>query len=105
LNNTQAAPDNDINPDLKRSSRAYFIYYVATQAAFDRGIFILFLLSQGFYALYGFAMSLISGGDRSLIYDTFKQHNKEASFIKLETLSRSIGSIVLGLAIILGGVL
>ncbi len=167
MNNTQVPQENEINQSLKRSSRAYFIYYIATQAAFDRGIFILFLLSQGFdsaqvgllqsilfgaaflceiptglmgdkygrkksvfmgllayigysfgvisftgfsvfvgfYALYGFAMSLVSGSDRSLIYDTFKQHNKEASFIKLESLSRSVGSIVLGLAIILGGVL
>jgi len=152
---------------LKRSSRAYFLYYIATQAVFDRGIFILFLLSQSFsdteigllqsvlfmsafvleiptgllgdkygrkksvisglliyigycfgvisftgfaafvsfYALYGLAMSLVSGSDRSLIYDLYKQENREASFIKLESLSRSVGSIVLGLAIILGGVL
>jgi len=152
---------------LKRSSRAYFLYYIATQAVFDRGIFILFLLSQGFgdteigllqsvlfmsafaleiptgllgdkfgrkksvisglliyigycfgvisftgfaafvsfYALYGLAMSLVSGSDRSLIYDLYKQENRETSFIKLESLSRSVGSVVLGLAIILGGVL
>jgi len=152
---------------LNRSSRAYFLYYIATQAVFDRGIFILFLLSQGFtnvevgllqfvlfaaafileiptgllgdkygrkksvisgllvyigycfgvisftglsafiffYALYGLAMSLVSGSDRSLIFDIYKRENQQASFIKLESLSRSVGSIVLGLAIILGGVL
>ena len=152
---------------LIRSRRAYFLYYITSQAVFDRGIFILFLLSQGFndveigllqsvlfaaafileiptgllgdkygrkksvitgllvyigycfgvisftgltaflcfYALYGLAMSLVSGCDRSLIYDLYKQEGQEAAFIKLESLSRSVGSIVLGLAIIIGGVL
>jgi len=160
-------PLKHLSPQLNKSRRAYFLYYIATQAVFDRGIFILFLLSQGFndveigllqsvlfaaaflleiptgllgdkygrkksvitgllvyigycfgvisftgltaflgfYALYGLAMSLVSGSDRSLIYDLYKQENQEASFIKLEALSRSVGSIVLGLAIILGGVL
>lgn len=155
------------DPQLKRSSRAYFLYYIATQAVFDRGIFILFLLSQGFtngevgllqsvlfvtafaleiptgllgdkygrkksvmtgllvyigycfgvisfsgltafigfYALYGLAMSLVSGSDRSLIFDLYKQKSRELDFIKLESLSRSVGSMVLGIAIILGGVL
>jgi len=160
-------PLNILSPELNRSRRAYFLYYIATQAVFDRGIFILFLLSQGFddveigllqsvlfaaafileiptgllgdkygrkksvitgllvyigycfgvisftgltaflsfYALYGLAMSLVSGSDRSLIYDLYKQEGKEAAFINLESMSRSVGSIVLGLAIILGGVL
>jgi len=160
-------PLHILSPKLNRSRRAYFLYYIATQAVFDRGIFILFLLSQGFndveigllqsvlfaaafileiptgllgdkygrkksvimglivyigycfgvitftgltafisfYALYGLAMSLVSGSDRSLIYDLYKQEGKEAAFIKLESLSRSVGSIVLGLAIIIGGVL
>jgi len=163
IDNIQSNP----NQLLKRSSRAYFIYYIATQAVFDRGIFILFLLSQGFsngeigllqsvlfvaaflfeiptgllgdkygrkksvvlgllvyigycfgvisftgltafigfYAVYGLAMSLVSGSDRSLIFDLYKQQNCESGFIRLESLSRSVGSIVLGLAIILGGVL
>jgi len=170
LNNTRykSQPSESHHPrKLKRSSRAYFLYYIATQAVFDRGIFILFLLSQEFtnaeigilqsvlfasafileiptgllgdkygrkksvimglltyigycfgvisftgfaafvffYAIYGLAMSLVSGSDRSLIYDLYKQENRESSFIKLESLSRSVGSIVLGLAIILGGVL
>ena len=37
-----------LSKQLNRSSRAYFLYYIASQAVFDRGIFILFLLSQGF---------------------------------------------------------
>ncbi|MDE9467190.1 MFS transporter [Xenorhabdus bovienii] len=155
------------NSLLKQSSRVYFIYYVASQAIFDRGIFILFLVSKGFsnenigllqsilfvssflfeiptgllsdkygrkksviiglliyigycfsvisfagmaafilfYISYGLAMSLVSGSDRSLIYEIYKQHNCETSFIKLESLCRTIGSIVLGAAIIIGGVL
>ncbi|MYM60884.1 MFS transporter [Vibrio sp. OCN044] len=152
---------------FKKSGRAYFIYYIASQAVFDRGIFILFLLAKGFsneqigllqsvlfiaafafeiptgllgdkygrkksvimgllvyigycfgvisfagmtafilfYAAYGIAMSLVSGSDRALIYDLYKDLGRESEFLKLESLSRSIGSVVLGLAIILGGVL
>lgn len=147
--------------------KAYFVYYVASQAAFDRGIFILFLLAKGFtneqagllqsvlfiaafvceiptgllgdkygrkksvvmgllvyigycfgvisfsgltafllfYAVYGLAMSLVSGSDRALIYDLYKNAGKESEFLKLESRSRSVGSFVLGIAIILGGVL
>lgn len=154
-------------PDFKTSGRAYFIYYVASQAVFDRGIFILFLLAKGFsneevgllqsvlfiaafafeiptgllgdkygrkksvmmgllvyigycfgvisfsgltafllfYAIYGLAMSLVSGSDRALIYDCYKEAGKESEFLKLESFTKSIGSVVLGVAIILGGVL
>ncbi|MCG8532231.1 MAG: MFS transporter [Desulfovibrionales bacterium] len=35
-------------PPLARARRAYLIYFAASQAAFDRGLFILFLLAQGF---------------------------------------------------------
>lgn len=156
-----------IEQQYKKSGRAYYIYYIASQAVFDRGIFILFLLAQGFsneqigllqsvlfiaafafeiptgllgdkygrkksvimglliyigycfgvisfsgltafilfYAAYGLAMSLVSGSDRALIYDIYKDAGREPEFIRLESLSRAIGSAVLGLAIILGGVL
>lgn len=152
---------------LRRSTKAYFVYYIASQAVFDRGIFILFLLAQGFseaqtgllqsilffsaflfeiptgllgdkygrkksvviglilfiaycigvisisgliafigfYGLYGLAMSLVSGSDRALIYDHYKECGKETSFMKLESTTRSIGAVVLAVAIILGGVM
>ena len=152
---------------VRRSSLAYLIYFAASQAAFDRGIFILFLLSKGFdkneagilqfvlfgasflseipmgilgdrfgrkrtvvtgllafvtycfgvislngflaffllYALYGIALSLISGSDKALIYDELARHKAEGTFLKLESRARMVGSVVLCAAITVGGYL
>ncbi|MBI3535042.1 MAG: MFS transporter [Deltaproteobacteria bacterium] len=66
------------------------------------GGFLPFLV---IYALQGIAFAFCSGSDEAMIYDYLKSIGAESKYIKVQSRLRAIGSLSLGTAMCVGGVL
>ena len=69
---------------------------------------ILFTSFTPFFILFiihGLSFAFVSGSDQAHFYDTLKALGREPDFVKLENRLRALGSVTLGIAMVLGGYL
>ncbi len=73
--------------------------------------FVIYSLFSGFYMfmsaeiVLGIGMSMISGADSAMIYDTLKEHQAEKDFMKYEGRNFSVGNFAEAIAGLIGGAL
>lgn len=73
--------------------------------------FVIYSIFSGFYMfmsaeiILGLGMSLISGADSAMLYDTLKDHRAENEFMKFEGRNFSVGNFAEAIAGLIGGTL